>query len=265
MLLVMVFFFGSYLVLWYNAYRNIGDNMEYEVKIDAFEGPLDLLLHLIKESKVDIWDIKIVDITDQYLKYIKSMQELNLNVASEYLVMASELMEMKSKMLLPRYKEEEEEEELDPREQLIQKLIEYQKYKDMTKNFRELEEIRHEFYTKAPDNLKEYASEGTIITSDVTLDDLMKAFEKFLKRKELEKPLSTTVTKKEITVEERRSSIRSILKDKKKVDFFELFDVVTKEYIVVTFLAVLEMAKKQELMIYQENNFDNIICEAVSV
>ena len=122
MLLVIVFFFGSYLVLWYNAYRNIGDNMEYEVKIDAFEGPLDLLLHLIKESKVDIWDIKIVDITDQYLKYIKSMQELNLNVASEYLVMASELMEMKSKMLLPRYKEEEEEEEGDPREELVRRL-----------------------------------------------------------------------------------------------------------------------------------------------
>lgn len=238
--------------------------MEYEVKIDAFEGPLDLLLHLIKESKVDIWDIKIVDITDQYLNYIKSMQELNLNVASEYLVMASELMEMKSKMLLPRYKDEEEE-EIDPREQLIQKLVEYQKYKDMTESFKELEEVRHEFYTKAPESLKEYANDDTVITSDVTLEDLMKAFEKFLKRKELEKPLSTTVTKKEITVEERRNSIRFILKDKKKVDFFELFDVVTKEYIVVTFLAVLEMAKKQELTIYQENNFDNIICEAVNL
>ena len=238
--------------------------MEYEVKIDAFEGPLDLLLHLIKESKVDIWDIKIVDITDQYLKYIKSMQELNLNVASEYLVMASELMEMKSKMLLPRYKDEEEE-EIDPREQLIQKLVEYQKYKDMTESFKELEEVRHEFYTKAPESLKEYANDDTVITSDVTLEDLMKAFEKFLKRKELEKPLSTTVTKKEITVEERRNSIRFILKDKKKVDFFELFDVVTKEYIVVTFLAVLEMAKKQELTIYQENNFDNIICEAMNL
>ena len=238
--------------------------MEYEVKIDAFEGPLDLLLHLIKESKVDIWDIKIVDITDQYLNYIKSMQELNLNVASEYLVMASELMEMKSKMLLPRYKNEEEE-EIDPREQLIQKLVEYQKYKDMTESFKELEEVRHEFYTKAPESLKEYVNDDTVITSDVTLEDLMKAFEKFLKRKELEKPLSTTVTKKEITVEERRTSIRFILKDKKKVDFFELFDVVTKEYIVVTFLAVLEMAKKQELTIYQENNFDNIICEAVNL
>ena len=234
--------------------------MEYEVKIDAFEGPLDLLLHLIKESKVDIWDIKIVDITDQYLNYIKSMEKLNLNIASEYLVMASELMEMKSKLLLPRTTIEEEEEE-DPREKLIQKLIEYQKYKEMTKNFKELETDRHEFFTKAPENLKEYAPEGTIVNTDLSIDDLMKAFSKFLERKEHEKPLSTTVTKKEITVEERRNSIRNILKTKKKVDFFELFDKVTKEYIVVTFLAVLEMARKQELIIYQENNFDNIICE----
>lgn len=237
--------------------------MEYAVKIDAFEGPLDLLLHLIKESKVDIWDIKIVDITDQYLNYIKSMESLNLNIASEYLVMASELMEMKSKMLLPRYQEENTEEEIDPREQLIQKLIEYQKYKDMTKNFKELEEVRHEFYTKTPESLKEYVEEGTVIATDVTLDDLMNAFQKFLERKKLEKPLSTTVTKREITVEERRKSIRNILKEKKKVDFFELFEEYTKEYIVVTFLAVLEMAKKQELTIYQENNFDNIICEVI--
>lgn len=237
--------------------------MDYAVKIDAFEGPLDLLLHLIKESKVDIWDIKIVDIADQYLNYIKSMENLNLNIASEYLVMASELMEMKSKMLLPRYQEENEEEEIDPREQLIHKLIEYQKYKEMTKSFKELEEVRHEFYTKAPESLKEYVDEDTVISSDVTLDDLMKAFEKFIQRKKLEKPLSTTVTKKEITVEERRTSIRKILKEKKKVDFFELFEEITNEYVVVTFLAVLEMAKKQELTIYQENNFDNIICEVI--
>jgi len=235
--------------------------MDYAIKIDAFEGPLDLLLHLIKESKVDIWDIKIVDIADQYLNYIKSMESLNLNIASEYLVMASELMEMKSKMLLPRYQEENEEEEIDPREQLINKLIEYQKYKEMTKNFKQLEEIRHEVYTKTPESLKEYATEDTVISSDLTLDDLMKAFEKFLQRKKLEKPLSTTVTKKEITVEERRNSIRNILKEKKKVEFFELFEEITNEFVVVTFLAVLEMAKKQELIIYQENNFDNIICE----
>lgn len=236
--------------------------MEYEVRIDAFEGPLDLLLHLIKESKVDIWDIKIEEITEQYLNYIKSMEKLNLNIASEYLVMASELMEMKSKLLLPRTTlEETEEEEIDPREKLIQKLIEYQKYKDMTNSFKELEEARHEIYTKTPESLKEYAPEGTIVNTDLSLDDLMKAFEKFLQRKEKDKPLATTVTKKEISVTERRTQIRDILKKKKKVDFFELFDVVTKEYIVVTFLAVLEMARKQELVIYQENNFDNIICE----
>ena len=238
--------------------------MEYEVKIDAFEGPLDLLLHLIKESKVDIWEIKIVDITNQYLNYIQAMENLNLNIASEYLVMASELVEMKSKMLLPRLVTEEETEEEDPREKLIQRLVEYQKYKDMTKSFKELESIRHEFFTKAPESLKEYADNDTIISNVVTLDDLMNAFQKFLERKKASQPLSTTVTKKEITVEERRKSIRNILKEKKKVDFFDLFEVVTKEYVVVTFLAILEMARKSELIIYQENDFDKITVEVVS-
>lgn len=237
--------------------------MEYEVKIDAFEGPLDLLLHLIKESKVDILDIQIVDIANQYLNYIQKMESLNLNIASEYLIMASELIEMKSRLLLPRQTTEDEQEEEDPREVLIKRLIEYQQYKDITGRFKELSEIRQEFYTKIPESLKEYQEEGICIKSDVTIDDLMSAFEKFLKRKEAEKPLSTTVTKKEISVEERRKSIKNILHEKKKVDFFELFEVVTKEYVVVTFLAVLEMAKKCELLIRQENNFDQIIVEAV--
>lgn len=236
--------------------------MDYEVKIDAFEGPLDLLLHLIKESKVNIWDIEIVDITTQYLDYIKRMESLNLNIASEYLIMASELIEMKSKLLLPRHQEIEEEEE-DPREALIQRLIEYQQYKDVTEKFKELSEVRKEVYTKIPDSLKEYQEDGVVMNSDVSLDDLVSAFEKFLKRKEKEKPLSTTITKKEISVEERRKSIQKILHTKKKVDFFELFDVITKEYIVVTFLAILEMARKSELYIRQENNFGKITVEEV--
>ena len=238
--------------------------MNYEIKIDAFEGPLDLLLHLIKESKLDIWEIKIVDITEQYLNYIQVMEKLNLNIASEYLVMASELIEMKSKLLLPRISDIEEVEEEDPREVLIRRLVEYQKYKDMTKNFKELESLRQEFYTKAPGSLSEYKEEGTTIANDVSLDDLMIAFQKFLERKKASQPLSTTVTKKEITVEERRKSINKILKEKGKVDFFELFEVITKEYIVVTFLAILEMARKNELTIYQENDFDKIIVEVIS-
>lgn len=239
--------------------------MEYEVKIDNFEGPLDLLLHLIKESKVDIWEISIADIAEEYLAYIQRMEKLNLDIASEYLVMASELIEMKSRMLLPRQeKEVGEEEEEDPKERLIRRLVEYQKYKEVTKNFKELESLRQEFYTKAPDNLKEYVEEGVVPSSDVTLEDLMLAFQKFLNRKELEKPLQTRVTKKEITVEERRKSIRDILTKRKRVDFFELFEVVTKEYIVVTFLAILEMAKKQELLIKQESDFSQIMIEVVA-
>ncbi len=239
--------------------------MEYEVKIDNFEGPLDLLLHLIKESKVDIWEISIADIAEEYLAYIQRMEKLNLDIASEYLVMASELIEMKSRMLLPRQeKDVGEEEEEDPKERLIRRLVEYQKYKEVTKNFKELESLRQEFYTKAPDNLKEYVEEGIVPSSDVTLEDLMLAFQKFLNRKELEKSLQTTVTKKEITVEERRKSIRDILTKRKRVDFFELFEVVTKEYIVVTFLAILEMAKKQELLIKQESDFSQIMIEVVA-
>ena len=238
--------------------------MDYEVKINEFEGPLDLLLHLIKVSKVDIWDIKIEDITKQYMDYIHKMQEMNLDIASSYLVMASELIEMKSRMLLPNNKEETvDEEELDPREALINRLLEYQKYKNVTKDFRNLENLRQEIYTKTPESIKKYSDENIVIKSDVTLDDLLIAFQKFLQRKAEEKPLKTNVTTKEISVEQRRKSIKNILSAKKKVGFFDLFDVLTKEYVVVTFLAILEMARKNELLIKQENNFDNITCEVI--
>lgn len=239
-------------------------NMEYKVKINEFEGPLDLLLHLIKESKVEIWDIKIEEIVEQYLDYINAMKEMNLDIASSYLVMASELIELKSKLLLPNPKKEEtEEEEMDPREALIQRLIEYQKYKNLTKEFKELEMKRKDIHTKIPESLKEYQEEGTVINSDLSLEDLMEALKKVLERKELDQPLKTNVTTKEISIEQRRQSIKNILKEKKKVSFFDLFEIPTKEYIVVTFLTILEMAKKRELIIKQENNFDNIICEVV--
>ena len=238
--------------------------MTYEVLLDEFEGPLDLLLHLIKESKVDIWDISIEDVTKQYLDYIHKMEELNLNIASEYLVMASELIEIKSKMLLPRIKDEDdEEEELDPREALVKKLIEYEQYKRVTEDFKKLEQIRSEIYTKTPESLKDYVDENTQVVVDVTLDDMLEAFQKFLERKKFSEPLQTSVTKREISVEERTASIRGILSKRKKVDFTELFDVFTKEYIVVTFLAILEMAKKQELRITQEKTFSSIQVEGV--
>lgn len=235
--------------------------MEYEVKLEEFEGPLDLLLHFVKESKVDILDIKIEDIANQYLAYIKQLEALNLNIASEYLVLASELIEIKSRLLLPVKQEDIADEEDDPKEVLINRLIEYQRYKDMTKNFKELEEIRQEIHTKSPEKITEYVDQGTVITSDITLDDLVNAFGRFLKRQQDNLPIPTKVTNKEITVANRRIEINQVLKEKGRVNFFELFNILTREYIVVTFLAILEMAKEKELKIEQEDNFEAIFCE----
>lgn len=233
-----------------------------DFKINEFEGPLDLLLHLIKESKMNIMDIEIEKITEQYINYLNLQEEMNLEVASEYLVMASELIELKSKMLLPNPKNDEGEEE-DPREELVNRLLEYQAYKEITKVLHDKENLRREIYTKSPENIRNYVEENVSITSDVTLDDLVDAFKKFLERKKDNKPLQTKITVNEITVSSRRYEIRNILKQKRKISFFELFPIVSKEYVIATFLAVLEMAKNKELTISQNDTFDDIICEAV--
>lgn len=237
--------------------------MDFDFKINEFEGPLDLLLHLIKESKMDIFNIKIEEITEQYLEYIEHQESMNLEIASEYLVLASELLEIKSKLLLPNEKVDEEETE-DPREELINRLLEYEAYKEITKTLKEKESIRKEIYTKAPSNVSEYLSKETEIQGNITLDDLIDAFQKFLERKKESRPLSTKVTEKEITVSSRRKDISRLLKESGKISFFKLFPIVTREYIVVTFLAILEMAKNNELTIIQSETFDDIICEVKS-
>lgn len=238
--------------------------MNMEFKINEFEGPLDLLLHLIKESKMDIMNIEIEKITKQYMDYLDLQEKMNLEIASEYLVLASELIEIKSKMLLPNPKsEEDEEEEVDPREELVNRLLEYQAYKEITKVLAEKENLRREIYTKSPENYKNYVDEVKEINVDVSLDDLVEAFKRYLARKKDNKPLKTKVTVNEISVSSRRSDIKVLLKKKKKVSFFELFPVVTKEYVVATFLAILEMAKSGELTIMQNNNFDDIVVEEV--
>ena len=234
----------------------------YEITIDNFSGPMDLLLHLIKQSKMDIMNIKLEIIIDEYLEYIKKMDEMNLDIASSYLVMAAELLEIKSKMLLPKTEEDEEEE--DPKERLINKLILYEQYKNQIDSFKELESERGQYYTKIPSDISEYQTgEKKALIENVTLDDLVNAFEKFLERVDFEKPVHTKITKKELSVEDRIVNIKSRFKKEKRIDFFDLFEVKTKEYVVVTFLAILEMAKNKELIIYQDSNFDSIICEAI--
>lgn len=232
--------------------------MHYEVNINEFSGPLDLLLHLIKKSNIDIYDISLDEITTQYMDYIKKMEELNLDIASEYLVMASELLEYKSKSLLPKKEEEKDEYEEDFKEDLIKKLVDYSKYKEITETFKELENKRSNIYTKSPSNIKEY-DDSLKYKEDASIEDLIEAFKKFLKRREMEKPLNTKITTKELSVANRIIKIRNLLKEKKELRFEDLFEKNTKEYIVVTFLSILEMSKNKEIKIEQYNNFDDIV------
>ena len=234
--------------------------MEYKFKINDFEGPLDLLLHLIKESEMEITNIEIVKLTDQYLKFINNMKDMNLDIASEYLVMASELAYLKSKSLLP-IKDEEKEEYEEAKEDLINRLIEFKQYKEISSKFQYLEEKRKDIFTKAPSSLKEYSDSKTMIGDGITLENLLEAFQKFLERKQSSEPLLTKITTKEFSVDDRISEIRSLFKTKERLEFFELFDNFSKPYVVVTFLSILEMAKNNELIITQENNFDKIYCE----
>lgn len=237
--------------------------MDYEITIDGFDGPLDLLLHLVKKSNINIIDININDITKQYLEYINKMEELNLDVASEYLIMAAELLEIKSNSLLPKPEVNEEEEE-DPREKLIKRLLEYEQYKKVTEDFREFESKRQEVYTREPDSLDEYKTEETI-DYGVDLNDLINAFKNFIDQKEYEKPLNTKITNKEYSITKRSSEIKNILKQKKKINFTDLFEVYNKEYIVITFLSILSMARNGEISIEQESNFNNIVIKEKGV
>ena len=231
--------------------------------IGDFEGPLDLLLHLIKKSKMEIFDIEISDITNKYINYINEMSELNLDIASEYLVMAAELIEMKSRKLLPMKDEEEEVIEEAPEEELKRRLLEYQKYKESTDVFRDLEKNRSSYYTKAPESLRKYSEEKLENDGSVGVGDLLEAFQKLLERQEFNKPINTKIARKELSVKERVARIRDILKIKKKVNFVELFDDFSKPYVVVTFLSVLEMAKNKEITLKQDNNFSDIYLERV--
>lgn len=232
--------------------------MQYSIKIDKFEGPLDLLLHLIKESNINIYEIKISEITMQYLEYIKAMETLNLSIASEYLVMAAELLEMKSRTLLPSSVADDPDLiEENPEDALIRRLLDYQNYKEITKTFRELEKARSLIFTKGPTSIEEYRVEAEI-QEPHSVSLLLEAFSRFIDRNELHKPIHTRIATREMSLSERVSSIRNILKRKKIVKFEDLFEEYTKEYFVITFLSILQMAKEQEIDIKQDSSFEQI-------
>ena len=231
------------------------------VEVNDFNGPLDLLLHLIRSNKMDIYDIDIELITKEYIDYINNNKNLTIDACSEYLVMSSELIHLKSKLLLHRNDEDNDDEyEINTEDELRERLLEYQKIKDMAGDFRILEEKRSYVYTKLPSNLNEFRNE-TKLSTNITLNDLLNAFEEFLKRQKLQEPKTTTVTKKEISLESRCIMIRSIIKERGKINFLDLFDDISKPYVIVTFLSILDLSKKREIVITQDKNFDDIYLE----
>ncbi|WP_040208275.1 segregation/condensation protein A [Neobacillus jeddahensis] len=246
--------------------------MPYQVKIDAFEGPLDLLLHLINRLEIDIYDIPVAEITEQYLIYIKTMNELQLDVASEFLVMAATLLVIKSKMLLPKHEElyDEVDDEMsyeeDPRDELVERLIEYRKYKEAAHDLKAMEEERGLMYTKPPSDLSDFAKEKQPerTESNVSLYDMLAAFQKLLRRKKLQRPMATKIARQEISIEKRMTEIMNELKQLSgRKNFNDLFPFPAKDHIVVTFLAILELIKRKVVDVEQKENFGDIFVEAV--
>lgn len=236
--------------------------MGYEVVLDDFQGPLDLLLHLIKEKEMDLEKLEVSVITDQYLAYINQMDSSQLETMSEYLVMAAQLIETKSKMLLPNEKVElDDDYQEDPREQLIKRLIEYKKYKDVLDEMRECYEYRQTLHTKAPAIMDDYVVDTSeLIPNNLEVYDLIRAMQKMFQRKVLLTPLESKIARVEISIEDRSDQIRQYFKTHKnqRVDFEDLFEEPTKIFFVITFLAILVLVNTNELIIEQDGNFEKI-------
>lgn len=229
----------------------------YKVKTDIFEGPLDLLLHLINKLEIDIYDIPMAEITDQYLAFIQTMKKIELNIASEYLVMAATLIHIKSKMLLPKENIEiDDNYEEDPREELIERLIEYRKYKEAALKLKEKETGNEQSFTRPPIMFQQVTEKRAVVQGDLTVYDMIDALEKVLKRKSWIEPIETTIDRFEISIEDAMLTIVRQLKNTSSLlEFNELFPVNHKRYIVTTFLALLELMKEQKINIQQADRF----------
>ncbi|MBU2541547.1 MAG: segregation/condensation protein A [Candidatus Omnitrophica bacterium] len=229
--------------------------MSYKIKLDIFEGPLDLLLYLIKRNDLNIYDIPIAKVTEQYIQYLELMRLLDLGIASEFLVMAATLIEIKSKMLLPRDPEQEEDIEEDPRQELIQRLLEYQKYKEAAEDLRKREQIYKDVFSRNSDSSEE-KQDGEVFF-EASLFDLISAFSKALK--DVPKEVFYEIVKDEFTVEEKIHDILRMLLNAPLVYLNDIFSKAkNKLEIVANFLAILELIRLQEIVVQQKNVFGEI-------
>jgi segregation and condensation protein A len=239
--------------------------VDYKVKLEVFEGPLDLLLYLIKRDEVDIYEISIERIAKQYLEYMEAFQVLNIDLAGEFIVMAANLLYIKSRTLLPREQQmpEEDAEEDDPRWELIRQLIEYKKFKEAAFELRSREAIQEKLFPRFPSN-PELAPAGDLLVGEVGIFDLINAFQKALRRlesRQREEDLRE-IFEENFTVSDKIDFLLRVLYHGVPVRFEECFaDAASRAEIVVTFLAMLELIRLKQLRVRQDNHFEEIWLE----
>ena len=225
------------------------------IQLEGFAGPLDLLLHLIKREEIDIWNIPIARITQQYLDYIELMKEVNINVAGEWLVMAATLIHIKSRMLLPRDPAGAQVEDAaeDPRSELVYQLLEHQKFKNAAQMLHTREEVENAVWNSPP---KEILEDGKEVVA-VTLFDILKAFREIVRR--FDEQRSLELVHEEVSIEEMIAEVRRLLLVHDRILFSQIFEAAaSKHHVIVTFLALLELVRVHEIWLYQKKAFDEI-------
>lgn len=229
--------------------------MKYQIKLEVFQGPLDLLFHLIEKNEVDIYNIPIAEITHQYLAYLGAMQSLDLEIASEFIVMAATLLSIKAKMLLPKPPKPVEDEEIeeDPREELVERLLEYKKYKNMAEFLHQKEEQQGKVFFRPNEEefyLSMFGDKNPL--EGIKLDDLKKALAHVLSKRFHAEPI-IEIPREEITINKKIEEIKKLLKNYPQgISFFDLFSLpVSKVEVVVQFLALLELMRVQCVKVSQ--------------
>jgi segregation and condensation protein A len=236
-------------------FQSSAEDAGITIRLEAFEGPLDLLLHLIKKEEIDIWDIPIAHITEQYLDYLQIMKDLNINLASEWLMMAATLIYIKSRMLVPQEPAEDAlaEEKEDPRNELVYQLLEHQKFKNAAEMLYTREEVENAVWNKPP---AEVLEDGSDVVA-VTLFDLLRAFHEVVQRFEAQRVLE--VTPEEVTIEQQLAEIRKRFLVHDKLLFSSFFkEARTKKHLIVIFLALLELVRLREVWLHQKKAFGEI-------
>lgn len=235
--------------------------MDYKIKLDSFEGPLDLLLNLIDKAKIDIYDIPITLVTQQYMEYIYEMEDLNLEIASEFILMASTLLQIKSKMLLPEEPKDDCEDIEDPREELVLKLLSYKKYKEISKNLRHNESIGLKAFYKPREDLSIYEEE-VLDLGPLDLNLIVKSINRIIAKRGLtEEEINIhEIARDEYSIKECSEDIIDLLSNHKNIKFTDLLrEKSTPNEIVTYFLSVLELVKLKFISVKQDDNFEDLI------